>query len=137
MRPIIRLVRRWSEIWDTRVVCPGFLSVNEKDSLISLANTFGLSPELGTTRLVVRDVDWVIKLPINIEGEGCNYNEHEKYRSGDRRLARCRLVGNVLVMEYVTHHPEPIGKLPSWCSFIDCCQVGYNRKGMLVAYDYG
>lgn len=29
------------------------------------------------------------------------------------------------------------GRVPDWVSSVDCGQVGVNRKGKLVAYDYG
>lgn len=41
-------------------------------------------------------------------------------------------------MEYI----EPITsfkdkKLPDWINSVDGGQVGYNKKGLLLAYDYG
>lgn len=56
-------------------------------------------------------------------------------------FARCRIIPgtDLLVMEYV----EPYQSrgllsydLPKWCTRVDCAQVGFNRAGQLVAYDY-
>lgn len=83
----------------------------------------------------------VIKVPICYRGQYANEQEARDYRDGSflgrSRLARCReakLDGQwVLVMERV----EPAnGVLPEWTDFVDCRQVGYNRKGNLVAYDW-
>jgi hypothetical protein len=31
----------------------------------------------------------------------------------------------------------PYSMAPSWAGEVDCGQVGYNKTGRLVAYDYG
>lgn len=42
------------------------------------------------------------------------------------------------VMEYVTPVTDTADvKLPDWVNNVDCTQVGYNKRGNLVAYDYG
>ncbi len=72
-----------------------------------------------------------------------NENEAERYKSGywlkQHLLAKCKLiyVGGipVLVMEFVKQIPYK--EMPDWADFIDCGQVGYNRRGNIVAYDYG
>ena len=62
----------------------------------------------------------------------CEANEWRK--SNKEVLARCMMaIGYLLIMEYV----DPVsGVLPQWCEEFDD-QVGYNKKGKLVAYDYG
>jgi hypothetical protein len=88
--------------------------------------------------------DYVIKVPINEDGFADNFNEDRAYhRRRNEPLAAARMVYAdksdgipLLVMEYV----EPVKSfkdLPSWVYSIDSMQVGYNRKGKLVAYDYG
>jgi len=53
------------------------------------------------------------------------------------RLAQCHLSSDGLVMEYVDTTAQCLGKkLPVWTRLIDNNQVGFSRKGVLVAYDY-
>lgn len=43
------------------------------------------------------------------------------------------------MMEYVDHWSNlhhSTGELDNWCLKVDCCQVGYNKKGNLVAFDF-
>lgn len=42
-----------------------------------------------------------------------------------------------VVAESLDEHLQANKELPTWCDFVDCRQVGYNRKGKLLAYDYG
>jgi hypothetical protein len=105
----------------------------------------------GASRAVFKHHNYVIKIPHTCKG--VFDNERERHLWMIRRYpyhrefsyARCRLYGFILVMQYA-HFPIP-GKtdgdgfvpyehLPEWASFIDCQQVGYNRFGELVAYDY-
>lgn len=87
----------------------------------------------------------VLKIPLNESGISANYSEayRYKYRSKNGlrwneintfKLARCRLLGCLLVMEYVK--PGPIDERPKWADFVDCQQVGLNRQNEWVAYDY-
>jgi hypothetical protein len=82
----------------------------------------------------------VIKIPVTEIGIMENFFEDKKFKSGayPGKVARCMLVANNLViMEYV--EPVVLTKetvLPYWCKEFDN-QVGYNKKGQLVAYDYG
>jgi len=87
---------------------------------------------------------YVVKYPLNSTGEHANWQEAKDYKKGGflekENLARCRLATlrgkEVLIMEKV----EPTNKFNkegnSWVDYIDCQQVGYNRKGKLVAYDW-
>lgn len=104
----------------------------------------------GRNRRVFRHGNYVIKLPLNNKGVDDNYHEASVWRKyghsrGYINYARCRLLGGILVMQYVGY----LGKLsdkdgyihlhniPEWAYAVDCWQVGYNRFGNIVAYDYG
>ena len=86
---------------------------------------------------------FVVKFPKCREyGEADNVLEAEACRGGEPCIARCRLIRvagyDCLVMEWVepidyTGAPLP---LPDWVDWIDCQQVGHNRRGRLVAYDF-
>ena len=83
----------------------------------------------------------VVKVPIN--DFGVLDNGRESTRWGRRAemwpLARCRLFcdGLLLVMEAVEILPNwTFSDLPEWAKWIDGGQVGLNRKGEFVAYDY-
>lgn len=85
----------------------------------------------------------VIKYPRCTEGMDANYDEAALFRIYGQKghpkigLARCRLIPgtSILVMEVVERAEWKSG-LPSWCAWIDGGQVGYTRRGVLVAYDY-
>ena len=103
----------------------------------------------GSNRVTFIMGRYVVKLPQNYDGIADNDWEGSVRHSPDlgaAKYARTRLiyVGQipVLVMEYVEPWcyrdlQEKLGKVPTWVDFIDCQQVGYNRRGQLVAYDYG
>lgn len=119
----------------------------------------------GRNRQVWRRGNYVFKFPLNQYGVSDNNHEAQVYQLSLRKklyckYARCRLVlpwGTVLVMEFagypgpgsrpVTnaegkddptyHYISWKNNLPTWCNSIDCGQVGYNRAGKIVAYDYG
>jgi len=87
----------------------------------------------------------VIKIPIpHTNGEFVNCREDYLWKNRinyDEQFARCRLIPGtfLLVMEFVKTFScsSDYKNLPNWCSYIDCSQVGLNKKGKLVAYDYG
>ena len=101
----------------------------------------------GTKRKVYKrfDCNYVYKIP----HEDCqsigfeeNIREAKIYRENKYTnpiYAQCELLGdNILQMEYV--QPVYFTKddvFPDWVLTIADCQVGYNREGKLVAYDYG
>jgi len=78
----------------------------------------------------------VIKVPIDPIGIMENFHENMKYKKGDKtKLAKCMLTPeNLIIMEYV--QPVQLANLPAWCEEFDN-QVGINKSGALVAYDYG
>lgn len=93
---------------------------------------------------------YVIKLPRNIYGaidnewEGCISNANddpEEIRYARTRLAYFNGVP-IIFMEYVEYASNEkmktvLGKVPSWTLSVDCGQVGFNKKGKLLAFDYG
>lgn len=105
----------------------------------------------GRNRIVYRRGNYVVKVPLNEEGVYDNHFERRtflKYGNGEKayvKYARCRMKGGLLIMQFA-RFPGPNSTetgfipwkhLPSWAGSVDCCQVGYNRFGQLVAYDYG
>lgn len=104
----------------------------------------------GRNRAVFRHGNYVVKIPLNTDGIDDNYYERgiwtqPKYRDIRLRYARCRLFGTILIMQFA-RFTGPVSDdtgyiamqdCPSWAYSIDCCQVGYNRFGNIVAYDYG
>lgn len=97
---------------------------------------------IGRERAVYRRGNHVIKVPVSVDGFASNDKESRVYRDTTDgwlfgiRYARCKLHwSGLLVMEYV--EPVHSKNMPSWTNYIDCQQVGYNKKDQLVAYDYG
>lgn len=96
----------------------------------------------GNTRLVIKrpNSNWVIKLPIREKGKEDNEMEYFLFKSGTRpavQKAKCKLVYikelPLLLMEFVI----PIDSdFPQWAFQVDNKQVGKNRNGRIVAYDY-
>ena len=87
----------------------------------------------------------VVKFATCRRGWSCNDLEaflFAKYVSEKPTIfARCRMIvlGGVecLLMEHVNEiNGFGTPGLPPWVSSIDCGQVGYTRRGKLVAYDY-
>lgn len=98
----------------------------------------------GLDRIVFDTGRFVIKVPRNGFCFFAQYNEEFR---GLRHLkneiyAACRIwhindvpvlwMEKVQVLEKIDY-----SLLPDWVGYIDCGQVGYNRQGKLVAYDYG
>lgn len=82
---------------------------------------------------------YVIKVPKNPEGIRNNFFEARDCKKDSwlyrNQKAKCRMWGYLLVMEYV----KPVynfWELPNWILTVDCQQVGYDRKGNLVAFDF-
>jgi len=87
---------------------------------------------------------YVIKIPINHVGEADNGSEDFSYHfsANNENLARCKafFYNNqlCLIMEKVEiiDWSKNSTVVPEWVSYVDCRQVGYNRDGKLVAYDW-
>ena len=93
---------------------------------------------------------FIVKIPINIDGALANIAEYKYWKNREVikehynvDLARCRLYqgsafqDKLLVMEFIKDKLDNEKYLPSWAFKIDCSQVGRNRQGKIVAYDYG
>ncbi len=95
---------------------------------------------------------FVVKVPRDPVFQDDNYNEAITYKNtggigwdDETRYAKCRLFTfhgvKLVIMETVEviRHPEwyeaPLD-LPEWINYLDNKQVGYDRQGRLVAYDY-
>lgn len=136
-----------------------FLSLIEpelqgEDELISLHVKFCEKygpPKLGTSRATYIGKNFVFKLPITMMGYRDNDNEGSIIsigKEGDEfyvPIARSKLLPRVdipiVIMEKVTEVTmddiaSVHGSVPSFFSIVDSGQVGYTRKGRLVAFDY-
>lgn len=99
----------------------------------------------GRHRNTYDDGKFVVKVPRNESGRHDNYREADLFKfyreqghPDGQRLARCRVLKNgYLVMEKLeTRIGCDWDKLPKWANYIDCGQVGLDRKGVYKAYDY-
>lgn len=94
------------------------------------------------TRAAIMFADHVIKVPLNGEGELANMLEEDHHvkegKTGYIPIADCEIIllgeHPALRMERVVPVTSHKG-LPGWADFVDCRQVGYDRDGVLVAYD--
>lgn len=101
----------------------------------------------GRNRAVFIFSTYVVKLPTCGDGGSDNDWEGSICGSGDYiQYARTRLAYwkeiPIVFMERVKHAStneliEKLGKEPDWTYCVDCGQVGWNRQGKLVAYDFG
>lgn len=104
-------------------------------------------PMVGRTRAVFdRGDGYVIKVPMNGEGYAANNTEviHASMDDPWIPVAECWHEEDysitpkgvpTLVMEKVEHCRLDYKELPDWVMSVDGGQVGYNKKGELVAYD--
>lgn len=98
----------------------------------------------GRTRVTLCHKGFVLKVPRNLAGMQANKKEAYMFRKyGKDRVdasnyARCRMWGDILVMERVACAREDgYDSLPTWVRYIDSGQAGYDGKGRMVAYDFG
>lgn len=86
----------------------------------------------------IQDNDW--------EGSLSNSEEGTGFDTGYIQYARTRMCYYknipIVFMEYVEYLPtfkieERYGSEPDWCWSVDSGQVGSNKYGRLVAFDYG
>lgn len=97
-------------------------------------------PSCGRNRATFIGKNFVFKVARNGWGEIDNRYE-ARVKSGEYCKGRIINIGDVsvLVQEKVTPYFKAGLKakdLPSWTDFIDCAQVGFDRKGALKAYDF-
>lgn len=100
------------------------------------------TPSIGRTRAVFdMGNGYMMKVPFNDEGEYANGNEVKASSAENPMIpiAECfyHKVGDVdvIMMEKVNMISVDYEKMPDWVGYVDCGQVGLNRKGDLVAYD--
>lgn len=107
----------------------------------------------GRNRRVYVMRTYVVKVPRNGDGIGDNdwegsVSNYEQYPQGDYQVqyARTRLMYvddiPVVLMERVDDISskeivQRLGREPRWVWSVDGGQVGFNKRGRLVAYDYG
>jgi len=110
------------------------------DVLEDFSDRYG-APRCGRNRAVFVCGDgYVVKIPFTWEGLGDNEREGT-WSNPEIPLAECRLETvlpsglKILWMEEVVPTKKDLQALPTWCSFVDGCQVGHTRDGRLVAYD--
>jgi len=105
----------------------------------------------GRSRAVFQlDCNSVVKVPLNMAGIVDNSDEARLFsrygKTGFIPYAVCEVVLHkereslseipLLMMELI-RLPEEFEKLPEWCDYVDCAQVGYDGDNKLVAYDFG
>jgi len=101
---------------------------------------------VGRNRICINLGAYIIKLPRNGAGfidndwEGSisnapGENTETEIQYPHTRLFYVKKKVPILFMETVT--PAPFLKSPEWVYAIDSGQVGYTKRGRLVAYDYG
>lgn len=100
----------------------------------------------GSTRIAyaTRSGRYVVKIPVNGFGVLANVQEARDFRVNPHKhkgdMARCRLIrlGDepcCLMMERVTPVDRDIA-MPDWVWKVDNGQIGFTRRGKLVAYDW-
>jgi hypothetical protein len=96
----------------------------------------------GRHRVVFESRHVVFKLPRNHEGILDNEREARAFRRRHAKsiaMAPCRLVPwadfPVLAMRKLDLRGS-IKDMPSWASWVDCAQLGRDRRGVWLAYDY-
>lgn len=119
-----------------------FKPVDPRQDLIARLRARCERVEYGRHRMVFVCRNVVYKLAIRQEFECDNTSElfmFERYGSCGT-FAPCKLVSingvdNVLVMRRLEPADET-DNLPEWVMSVDCQQVGYDKKGRLMAFDY-
>jgi hypothetical protein len=117
------------------------------ERVISWAKKELLYVGVGRTRIVFLTPSQksVIKIPLSWDGMADNDWEYRTFtknrKSGECVYAPCRpssLLGfPVLLMRKLDLDIPPVDQLPDWAGCIDCFQVGLDKEGRLLAYDYG
>lgn len=118
-----------------------------RDAMEEARRIYGEPIGIGRRRATFAHSDgWVIKIPLDDYGVNDNESEWHIFRKRGRtgpymQFAECRMEYNnvglpLLIMERLDTSHIPWEQLPSWCKFVDCCQVGIAHDGALLAYDY-
>lgn len=109
-----------------------------------LSKIYG-KPLIGGHRVVFINGDEVIKVPYKESGEIANEIELEgrpKNAPPEAKFAKTKLDNElsnkygflIIRMERIKDYFTI--RMPEWTYDIDCCQVGINKRGELVAYDW-
>lgn len=109
------------------------------DFLTKLEEKYGI-PSCGRHRATFISKHCVIKFPLNFAGLRDNSIESKGYSDGYAAYAKGRkiMLGDFhCVVQEKLNMPTSRQGLPTWVMSIDCCQVGYDTKGRLKAYDFG
>ena len=101
-------------------------------------------PQCGNSRATYISKNYVFKLPITDDGICQNEDESVLLSDDYWKFAKTKLIdpdSRLICMERVEHASlskikETIGSIPEFVFGIDCSQVGFNRRGQLVAYDF-
>src|ERR1035437_377818 len=114
---------------------------NLTDLFMVLQKKYGQPVGVGGKRAAFGNSRTVFKIPINPQGFHDNAWEYRNYKNRTAKsfpMARCRIIDikdiPILVMEHIA--PIPYDESPKWADWVDCRQVGKNRKGKIVAFDY-
>jgi hypothetical protein len=136
---------------------PNMTMQQELDDVLNIfVSRYGgkaLSIEQGRNRRVYVMKAYVVKVPVNQDGIADNHWEgsvsnSSQYPQSDWQVqfARTRLVfQNGIPIVYMERVEEAtsgaihnrLGRVPNWIGCVDCGQVGFTKRGALVAYDYG
>lgn len=101
---------------------------------------------VGRNRIVfkLKSGNYILKFPLSNNGETdndwegsvCINNEDPEEIQYPRTKWVCYNGFVCVVMDYIDVNTS-CESLPDWVNNVDCQQVGLNRKGRLVAFDYG
>lgn len=136
--------RRWQDALLRQWVVEGALDLELRDLYVRFMGFDLYCLGIGRHRTAYKlQGPYVAKVPNSTWGLTDNEEEAHAYLIGKAQrwlggnyFAACRMLGYVLIMEYVEHADLPYVDLPSWVYAVDCKQVGYTADGRLVAYDY-
>lgn len=106
---------------------------------------------LGRHRIVfkLKGGNYVIKFPLGCSGEadndweGCLVSNKKKYHKDEEivilpKTKWLNYHGFVcVIMEYLDEDKLKDVKKPKWANFVDDGQVGVNKDGLVLAFDYG
>jgi len=109
------------------------------DFLSRLEKKYG-QPSCGRNRATFLSKHCVIKFPLNYAGIRDNSIESKSQTDTYASYAKGRkiMLGNFnCVIQEQLRMPANRKNLPTWVMSIDCCQVGYDVKGRLKAFDFG
>ena len=110
-----------------------------------MAAKYGV-PEIGTSRAAYMSKTVVFKVPTTLDGFRNNDWEASLISIPDTPIARSRHLPKCDIPVVVMERVQPcidlqecidvLGTVPDFVSAVDMAQVGWTRKGRLVAYDY-